>query len=428
MREITVDFLREEIGRLGGLVTGTRLLHHLGPKLHGPAEAITPAHVQVLNDLLVTRLILLEPGEDERAAQRTLGVERVERPELLPGDVLTEEVPPYPAGAVIQAADVARLAGAGPVAIRSRGLKIAEQKVTQYLASHPPPVRSPLVTDSRVTRMTSAAPVRVRPLLAPRARALVVAGEDLLRSLLSNSLSTAGHEVSEASPADAIATARKSRFDVVVVDQLHAMGLLASLRNLDPVRFALVLACVDDPKSPEAARLLASGVNDLVPKPPRREMLLEKVRAGMECLGRQVRLAPVVKPERRTTARERGNAECSLRDALEGRPGSVPSARVVDTSPLGVRIEYPVPEGGSPCPYMPHAVHPAHALYRYARSNPAGRDLTVVLSVTAGKPKEVFARVAWVKWTGLMEQAGLSFSRPRGSIYIETSSRPMAGR
>lgn len=433
MREITIDFLREETTRLWGLITGTRMLHPLGPRLHGTGEAITLAHVKSMADLRVTRVVLLEPGEDEQASQQILRVARMERSALREGDILAEGMPdvepPLAAGRVLRPEDVHRLSGAGSVAIQDRGWEVAEQMVSRYLASHPPPERNAMATDTRVTRMTSVNTVRVRPLLSPRGRVLVVAGEDLLRSILSSMLSTAGHEVTEASSvAEAVAVARKSRFDVVAADGVPAGEVAALLRRLEHMARTIFLACVENPRSPEAAKLLLAGMNDVLPKPPRREVLLEKVRAGMECLGREVRLAPAVKGERRKAVRERGKAECSLRDALEGVPAPVASASVLDTSPLGFRVEYPVPDRGRPCPYTTHAVHPSHALYKYSRSNPSGRDLTMVIPIATGGAKEVFARVIWIKWSGLMEQAGLAFSRRRDSVYLETSSRPAAGR
>src|SRR5688572_27452327 len=92
MKEVTTDFIRLEITRLGAVVIETGLFHPSGVKLHSAGEVLTLAHARALHESVFTKLFLLEFGEDERTAKRSLGVEHVLPANVVAGDQLSEDI------------------------------------------------------------------------------------------------------------------------------------------------------------------------------------------------------------------------------------------------------------------------------------------------------------------------------------------------
>lgn len=420
MREVTLRQLQEELGRHQALVTGTKALHPDGPRMHAIGEAITPDHVRVMGELGIDRMLLLEPGEDERTIQKTIGSERVEPGALVAGDLLLEDVAGASgiavasAGTVLGQGLVDRLRGksTGTVAIRKRAWAAADEKVAKYLAANPPPARNPMATDSRVSRMTAVASIKVRPLLIARARVLVAVADEFLRSLLKNVVASAGHETLErSSPVEIIGAAVDLKPDVVLIDGHDTRAGMPAFRRLDKYRNILVIACVDD-GSREAAGALQTGVNITVGKPPRREVLLEAIRSGIAAMGREVRVKPGLLSDRRKHPRSPGGFPVTLSDPLRPNPLELTGATARDFGEGGLRIEYPFPRWDCLWSYTAHGVHPRHALYSYAQKNAGGRDLNVSFQPSPSvEPVAGFARVTYVLCFGGVEVSGLAFRK-----------------
>lgn len=425
MREVPLEVLRDETVRLRGIITGTKILHPSGPRLHRISEPITVAQIQALMDLGITHVVFLEPGEDESAIQKRISIERVDPETLMPGDTIVEEVPGpegkpvAAAGTAVDAETLVRVRGAmpGPVAIRKRGHAIASAKVKEYHNRFPLPAKSIMATDTRVTRMTSVSSIRVRPLIMPRAKILVSVPDEFLRSLLVNTLATAGHDVVEGRvPAEAPAQALGSRADLVMMDLPESQALIPKFRESESYRNLGILVTAEEGRQPEARRALAAGANEILEKPPRRDILLERVRGCLQALGKAVRLKPSVQADRRTLPRGPASLACVLKDPILMKPMPVSTAPMMDMSDTGMRIEYSNPDWGSPWAYTSHGVHPKHFLFSYAKGNPLARYLTVEIPSTSGKAKEVFAHVAYVRLQGLSEVAGFSFQSAKGHV------------
>src|SRR6185436_18415685 len=92
MKEISADFLRQEVARLGELVVETAIYHESGMKLFSAGDAITLAHAKALHASGIANLLLLEYDEDARNVRKTLGVDRVPPRDIVAGDVLMDDV------------------------------------------------------------------------------------------------------------------------------------------------------------------------------------------------------------------------------------------------------------------------------------------------------------------------------------------------
>ena len=100
MIEVSGEFLRKEIVRLGAIIAQTTIFHPLGTKLHSESDPLTPAHAKLMYDVLLEKVCLLEPGEDEKSVERSLSTERIGIEKLAPGDILSQGL--TIAGAIIR--------------------------------------------------------------------------------------------------------------------------------------------------------------------------------------------------------------------------------------------------------------------------------------------------------------------------------------
>ena len=162
MKEVTADFVRLEINRLGAVVVETGLFHPSGIKLHAAGEPLTPVHAKNLQEAMFTKLYLLEFGEDERTARKSLGVEHVLPANVQLGDILAEDIRTsggdllIGAGTEINEAFLHLLQTEGAVlAVPIRNRKLAEltQQARAYLALHAAPSSEPKPSTTRITRM-----------------------------------------------------------------------------------------------------------------------------------------------------------------------------------------------------------------------------------------------------------------------------------
>jgi CheY-like chemotaxis protein len=421
VREITADFLRDEVFRLGAVISQTKIFHPTGIKLHSIGDVITHAHAKRMLDLGIPSVHLLEPNEEERVAWRTLGVERVKKEELAIGDEIVEDVR-GPAMELLAAsgrkvdaaiADKARGSAVPLVTIRRRNMETAVKPAQDYIAQTAPPPLPFHKPDTRMTRVTSVGTIMARPLFVPRARVLVAVPDGLFRSIVANTLAAAGHEaVEHGSVADAIAIAQETHPDVIVVEGADAPAFCGALRSSEEFRTVSVIACIEAEKPADVYRALAAGANDTVAKPPRRDILLDKIRGCMAIQGKKVRLAPFVQKERRKGSRPAGGGECGLADPE--MPKSLPFSRAdaVDLGESGVRLEYNMPSWPNRWAYVPHGIHPKHFFYAYAASNPLGRSLLLTLPGPDGKPRTVSARAVHVAPRLEFEALGLAFKEP----------------
>src|SRR5205814_7008355 len=106
MNEVTADFIRTEINRLGAVVIETGLFHPSGLKLHPAGDTLSLAESKALHEGNFAKLFLLEFGEDERDARRSLGVEMLLPSKVVDGDQLAEDIR-SPGGDLLLAAGTA---------------------------------------------------------------------------------------------------------------------------------------------------------------------------------------------------------------------------------------------------------------------------------------------------------------------------------
>src|SRR5947209_3783861 len=74
MKEISADFLRQEVARLGDLVVETAVYHESGMKLFSAGDTVTLAHAKALHASGIVNLLLLESEEAARNVRKTPGV------------------------------------------------------------------------------------------------------------------------------------------------------------------------------------------------------------------------------------------------------------------------------------------------------------------------------------------------------------------
>lgn len=422
MKEISAGFLRLEINRLGALVVETGLYHPSGTKLHSAGEPITLAQARSLHESVMTKLFLLEFGEDERTARRSLGVEHVLAANVVAGDQLPEDIR-TPGGELLLAAgttldepmlDRIRSASVLAVPVRHRKLAALTKQAEEYLAKNPASGPGLKEAVTRVTRITSTASAAVRYLLIPRARVLVGIADDLLRTLIVNALVSEGHEpVERKSAAAAVHDAHAERPHIILLDLLEGLPLLAKLRGEEGVRNVAVMIVAEPDKGAQIHNALYSGANGWIPRPPSRDALNDNIKGCQDLLLRHVQLARSLKNERRKHLRQPAKMECSMKDPTGGKPPPVTTAEIVDTSEGGVRLAYNVPRGSLPWAYMPHGVHPRHPFYAYATSIPGGQELRVTFAGPRGVPVEKAARIAHIApAVNNIEVLGLAFPPP----------------
>jgi len=418
MKEISADFLRQEVARLGELVVETAVYHESGMKLFSAGDAVTLAHAKALHASGIVNLLLLEYDEDARNVRKTLGVERIPPREVVPGDVLMDDLRGvegellYATGTAITADHLERLRSSifPELLIRDRRLGESMRRAQEYFAQLAP-ADAPGSSTRRVTRVVHVPSTTARFLLIPRARVLVSISDDPLRIFVSNALQSEGHEVLERpSPSDAVEVAkRESRVTVILLDLEEALTVLPKFRAESDVRDAAIVVCAKEGTQSKLHSALVAGANDAMPRPPSRDQLNEKIHGCQAMLGRRVKLAPTLLTERRHQERFPGKGESAeLKDPTLTKPLPVVSGEILDLGDGGFRMDYNLPTWPHPWAYMVHGVHPRHFFYTYAWSNPLGRDLRVVLPGPSG-PRERAARVSHVAPSGEFETLSLLF-------------------
>jgi CheY-like chemotaxis protein len=419
MKEITADFVRSEVNRLGAVVVETGLFHPSGVKLHGAGDTIGLAESRALHEANVTKLFLLEFGEDERSARKSLGATMVLPARVKPGDELADDLRTssgellLAAGTTLDESKLHLLQKASILAVplRHPNLAAMTKEAQDYLAKKSPATPGMRETATRVTRIMYIPTVPARYLLVPRARVVVGIADDLLRTLLVNALTSEGHEAIERkSPGAAVEDYFEERPHILLVDLEGAPAALKRLRSMDGVKNVAVLVCAEDPKSAQLTNALHEGANDWMPRPPSRDILNEKIKGCQDLLGRKVQIPPSLRTERRKGPRTAGKGECELKDPELGKPLPVFVGEIVDLTESGMKIAYNLPKWPCPWAYTVHGVHPRHPFHAYASSNPMPRELRVSFPGPRG-PVEKPARVVHISPQPLnnTEVMGLTF-------------------
>lgn len=416
MRDISSAVLREEISRLGILLCDTEVFHPSGVRLHGFGDALGIVHANQLYALGISTLFLLDPGEDQKTAMAGLLPDDTVPAFLATGDVPSEDVRSEDgrtlaqAGKPLTADDLLRLRAAVPKAVvrRSRPEDCsapAQRYLQETGAAEPDPTRP----DTRVLRAARQRSREIWTYFVPRARILVALESDFDRSLASNTLRGAGHEILESSPGrEGVDLCREAKPDIVLVDLAQAESFAFALRagqaKLDPV----VFAATPDPKATEIARVLDAGVNAVVPKPLVPDALVERMRSGLLLLNRTFRFPPLVLRERRASGRRPLRGDVALRyggTAAAALP--LTAAALREWGPSGAVIEYNRPKKALAWAYTPHGVHPSHFFYRHFVRAADSVPLEVVVTPAGRSSVGAPARVAWVRPTPDGECAGL---------------------
>jgi CheY-like chemotaxis protein len=405
MKEISADFIRTEVNRLGALVVETGLYHPSGFKFHSAGDPIGLVEARTLHEVNITKLFLLEFGEDERNARKSLGVEMVLPSKVKVGDELADDIR-TPGGELLVAAGTAidesklqyiqTASSILAVPLRHRNLPAMKKQAEEYLAKKSPANPGMRETATRITRIMHVSTIPVRYLLIPRARVLVGMADDLLRTLLMNALISEGHEpVERKSAGAAVEDVFDQRPHIILMDLAEAGPAIKRLRSMDGVKNVAVLVCAEDPKSSQLTNALHDGANDWVPRPPSRDVLNDKVKGCQDLLGRKVQLAPSLRSERRGAQRPAAKGDCDLKDPALGKPLPVFAGEIVDLTETGIRIAYNLPKWPCPWAYTVHGVHQRHPFHPYAASNLMPRELRVTFPGPKG-PVEKPARVVHI--------------------------------
>jgi CheY-like chemotaxis protein len=402
MKEITTDQLRLEINRLGALVVETALFHPSGVRLHSAGEPLTLDHARFIHESGMMKLYLLEFGEDERTARRSLGVEMVLPGKVVPGDQLAEDIR-TPAGDLVLAAQTTidesmlerlRKAPVLAVRIRHRKLETLRKEAEGYLAINKQSSAGFKEPVTRIMRIPTAAGAPVRYLLIPRARILVGMADDLMRTLIVNALTSEGHELVERrSAAAAVDDAHQERPHILLLDLAEALPVLARIRGGEGLRNVAVLVCAEPDKTSQIQNALFTGANDWIPRPPSRDILSDRIKGCQDILLRKVLMTPSLGGERRKHERQTTKGECGLKDHAQTKPLAVSVGEILDLSEGGLAITYNAPRWPCPWAYSTHGVHPRHPFFPYAASNPMGQDLHVAFPGPGGTPIERPARI-----------------------------------
>jgi CheY-like chemotaxis protein len=416
MKEISADFLRQEVARLGEIVVETAVYHESGLKLFSAGDFITLVHAKALHASGIQNLVLLEYEEDARNLRKMLGVQRLAPKDVVVGDVLMDDLRStdgeliYPSGSTVTAGQLDRLRSSAypELVVRDRKLVESMRLAQEFFAQLDP--SDPRGTTRKVTRVTHVPSTTARFLLIPRARILVSISDDPLRIFVSNALQSEGHEVIERpTPSDVVEVAkRETRVTVILLDLDESLAVLPRLRADSDFRDAAIVVCAKEGEQSKLHSALVAGANDALPRPPSRDLLGEKIHGCQAMLGRRVRLAPTLLTERRRQERHPGKGEAELKDPTLTKPLPVTRGEVLDLGDGGLRIEYNLPSWPNPWAYMVHGVHPRHFFYTYAWSNPLGRELRVLVPGPSG-PRERAVRVSHVAPSGEFETLSLLF-------------------
>lgn len=423
MRDIAAALLREEISRLGALLCDTDVYHPSGVRLHGFGDAIGLEHAKRIYSLGMHTLFVLDPGEDVKTAVAALLPDETLPAYMVAGDIPAQDVRAEdgtllaPGGAPVTADVLALLRARLPrtAILRVRDESYAKPPQT-YLKETGADVPDPTRPDTRVLRAARQRSREIWTYFVPRARVLVALAGDFDRSLASNTLRGAGHEVLEGNAGrEGVELCREAKPDVVLVDlaeaEAFAFALRAALPRLDPIVFVLT----PDPKTPEIGRALEAGANAVIQKPLVPDALVERIRSALLLLGRSFRYPPLVLKNRRSVERRAMQAEITLRSVGSGA-SSLPlsAAAVKEWGPSGALIDYNRPKKTLPWAYMPHGVHPGHFWHRHAVRTPGAVPLEVVVTTARKSVIGSLARVAWVRPTIDGECAGLVLSPKQG--------------
>ena len=416
MKELTADFVRQEVARLGEVVVQTAIYHPSGLKLFSAGDVITLAHAKALHASGIRALFLLEFEEDARLVRKALGIERIAPKDVLLGDVVMDDLRgvdgelSFPSGTSINSGNLDRLRGAAypEVVIRDRRLVESMREAQEYFAQLAPP-DSRKVGSTRVTRVLPSTAVRY--LLIPRAHVLVAITDDPLRIFVCNALQSEGHEAIERpSPKEAADAAKAERnVTVIILDLEEAGPAIQAMRADNGLRDAMILVCAKEGTPGPLQEALLAGANDWLPRPPSRDLLNEKIHGCQALLGRKVRLPPALRVDRRRQERKIGGGECTLKDPKSSKPLPVVSGEILDLGDGGLRIDYNLPLWPAPWAYMVHGVHPRHFFYAYAAANPHGHDLVASIPGPAGQKVERPVRACQVSPSGELEALSLIF-------------------
>src|SRR6185436_6421662 len=94
------------------------------------------------------------------------------------------------------------------------------------------------------------------------------------------------------SAAAAIDDAHAERPHILLLDLAEALPLLTRVRGEEGIRDMAILVCAEEDKASQIHNALYSGANDWVPRPPSRDVLIEKVKGCQDVLLRKVQLEP----------------------------------------------------------------------------------------------------------------------------------------
>jgi CheY-like chemotaxis protein len=432
MKELTAEFVRQEVARLGEIVVETAIYHPSGMKLFAAGDVLTLAHAKALHASGIRTLFLMEFEEDARHVRKSLGIERIAPKEAAIGDVVMDDLRgiggdlAFPSGTTITSGNLDRLRTAAypEVVIRHRRLVESMREAQEYFAQLAPPEAHGMSSTTRVTRVVHVPSTTARYLMIPRAHVLVAITDDPLRIFVSNALQSEGHHVVERpSPADAAEVAKAERnVTVIVLDLEESSRPLERLRMDTALRDAVVLVCAKEGQHGALQAALLAGANDWLPRPPSRDLLTEKIHGCQALLGRKVKLPPSLRMERRRQDRKPGGGECGLKDPGATKALPVVSGEILDQGEGGLRIDYNLPVWPVPWAYMVHGVHPRHFFYTYAYANPNGHDLMATIPGPRGSIERP-VRIAQVAPSGEFEVLSLIFPEVKERLSTCTAVR-----
>lgn len=415
MREIRRETLQAEISRLGTLVVQAWLYHPCGVLLHGPGDSLNAERVAALEAAEVASVMAAEPLEERSRVLAALGVvvspiEGVSRMDAVAEDVVAGSRVLVKAGTSLEPELVAALA-------------------REKIANVPVCATATLTAVAQARRYLDALPVTakaIRPepagaiptsfawsLLTPRAKVILVIPDDMVRLRLLNGFVAAGHEAVAASDGDIAEVVSKERPDAVLTSPETALRVCGALRKKGEIARSMAIAIAADSAKIGGLTLkaLEAGANDVVPLPATPAQLADRARSWLRLRNKIVGLPPVVAKERRKSERSLTSMTLRLSDPASGRALPVASATLLDFSDGGLRLEYGLLEPPDPGQYRPHAVHPKHALFAYAKDNPMGRDFLIELTGKGVPPFEAHGRFTHVSLVTGSERAGVAFIR-----------------
>jgi hypothetical protein len=418
MREQSGASLQAEITRLGSVVAQTWIYHPSGVLLHSPGDVLGAEHAAAFEKAELERVFLAEVLEDRKAASDALGIVSSPLDGLSGMDALAEDVVApsgrvrFKAGTalepeVVEAMRKEKIASA-PLC---RGATLASLKAARtYLETAPAAPPKMARPDPASAAQTTCA----WSLLTPRAKILAVFPEDMARLRIVNALLAAGHEAIEVKAfSDVLLATKSQRPDAVMVPPEGALAVCDVLRKKGETARSIVICLAGEPASLAGLtpKVIGAGANDVLPLPTTPALLADRVRAWLRLRNKCVSLAPSIAKERRRSERRGATMTLRLSDPTTGRPLPVASATLLDFSDGGLRLEYGLLEPPDPGNYRPHAVHPRHPLYTYAKENALGRDFLLQLTGKDTPAFESHGRFTHLTLVTGSERVGVAFVR-----------------